>query len=83
MTAIANFAGLVITTLFAASAAVLLDWIFLKAMFRLMRPAAVKANPAESPTFARDRKAASTTASELVHGTRQIARYFAPAAVRR
>ena len=83
MIAIANFAGLVITTLFAASAAVLLDWILLKAMFRLMRPAAVKASTTQSLTFARDKKAAFTTATELVHGTRQIARHFAPAAVRR
>jgi len=71
MIAIANFAGLVITTLFAASAAVLLDWVFLQAMFRLMRPATAK--QAAVPTFS----------SELVHGTRQIARHFGPAAARR
>ena len=71
MVAIANFVVLVITTLFAASAAVLLDWIFLQAMFRLMRPATAK--PIAAPTFK----------SELVHGTRQIARHFSPAAARR
>lgn len=73
MIAVANFAGLVITTLFAASAAVLLDWIFLQAMFRLMKPAAAK------------HAAASRTAlgTELVQGTRQIARHFATSAVRR
>ncbi|HJZ63587.1 MAG TPA: hypothetical protein VKD70_04660 [Candidatus Acidoferrum sp.] len=75
MITIANFAVLVVSTLFAASAAVLLDWILLQALFRLMRPAAVRVSP--------PKKAASTTASELVHGTRQIARHFAPAAVRR
>ena len=77
MIAIANFAGLVITTLFAAAAAVLLDWVFLQAMFRLMRPAA--AGPSR-------KMAATTTAAfgaELVNGTRQIARHFGPAAVRR
>jgi len=76
MIAVANFAVLVISTLLAASAAVLLDWIFLQAMFRLMRPAAVRVSPPQ--------KASSTTlGSELVHGTRQIARQFGPAAVRR
>ena len=71
MDTVANFAVLVISTLLAASAAVLLDWILLQAMFRLMRPAATKQTPA--PTFR----------SELVHGTRQITRHFGPAAVRR
>lgn len=71
MIAVANFAVLVVSTLLAASVAVLLDWIFLQAMFRLMRPAAAKQTPA--PTFR----------PELVHGTRQIARHFSPAAVRR
>lgn len=69
MLAIANFAGLVITTLFAALAAVLLDWILLQAMFRLMKPATAKTVP--------------SFRSELVHGTRQIARQFGPAALRR
>ena len=82
MIAIAHFAGLVLTTIFAAAAAVLLDWLFLRAMFQLMRPAAashVQSGPLQ--------KAGPTTASrfgaELVHGTRQIARHFGPAAVRR
>jgi hypothetical protein len=69
MIAIAHFAGLAITTIFAAAAAVLLDWLFLQTMFRLMRPAAAKT----APTFC----------SELVHGTRELARHFGPAAVRR
>jgi hypothetical protein len=82
MIAIAHFAGLVLTTMFAAAAAVFLDWLFLRAMFQLMRPAA--ASHAQSGPL---RKAGPTTAStfgaELVHGTRQIARHFGPAAVRR
>ena len=35
MIAIAHFAGLAFATIFAASAAVLLDWILLRAMFQL------------------------------------------------
>jgi len=69
MIAMAHFAGLVITTIFAAAAAVALDWLFLRAMFRLMRPASAK-----KP---------STFRSELVNGTRELARQFGPAAVRR
>lgn len=73
MIAIANFTGLVITTFFAASAAVLLDWIFLQAMFRLMKPAAAKHVVPSRTAFG----------TELVQGTRQIARHFAASAVRR
>lgn len=73
MIAIAHFAGLVITTLFAAGAAVLLDWIFLRAMFQLMRPATAKAAAPSRSKFG----------SELVQGTRELARQFGAAAVRR
>ena len=69
MIAILHFAGLVLTTIFAAAAAVLLDWLFLRAMFQLMRPAAAK----RAPSFR----------SELVYGTRELARRFGPAAIRR
>jgi hypothetical protein len=72
MIAMAHFAGLVITTIFAAAAAVLLDWIFLQAMFHLMRPATAKAAKTP-PTFR----------SELVNGTRELVRQLGPAAVRR
>ena len=72
MVAIAHFAGLVVTTIFAAAAAVLLDWILLRAMFQLMRPATARA---ASPR--------SNFNAELVHGTREIARHFGPAALRR
>jgi hypothetical protein len=70
MIAIAHFAGLVFTTIFAAAAAVLLDWLFLRAMFQLMRPATAKQ---KAPTFG----------SELVQGTRELVRHLGPAAVRR
>lgn len=73
MIAIAHFLGLVVTTLFAAAAAVLLDWIFLRAMFQLMRPATAKRAVAPRSNFA----------SELVHGTREIARQFGAVALRR
>lgn len=72
MIAIAHFLGLVVTTLFAAAAAVLLDWIFLRAMFQLMRPATAKGAAPRS-----------NFGSELVHGTREIARQFGAAALRR
>ena len=70
MIAIAHFAGLVLTTIFAAAAAVLLDWLLLRAMFQLMRPATA-AKP--KPTFG----------AELVQGTRELVRHLGPAAVRR
>ena len=85
MIAMAHFAVLVITTIFAAAAAVLLDWLFLQAMFRLMRPAAVRPNSQHGePT----QKLAPTTrvttfGVELVHGTRELSRQFGSAAVRR
>jgi len=69
MIAIVHFAGLVLATIFAAAAAVLLDWLFLQATFQLMRPATAK-----QPASFR---------SELVRGTRELARHFGPAAVRR
>ncbi len=73
MIAIAHFAGLLVTTLFAAGAAVLLDWIFLRAMFQLMRPATAKAVVSSRSNFG----------SELVQGTRELARQFGTAAARR
>jgi hypothetical protein len=40
MIAILRFTTLVITTLFAAGAAALVNWLLLRATFQLMRPAA-------------------------------------------
>ena len=73
MIAIAHFAGLVVTTLFAAAAAVLLDWILLRAMFQLMRPATAKPAAASRSNFG----------SELVQGTRELARQLGAPALRR
>ena len=39
MMAILHFTTLVITTLFAAGAAALVNWLLLRATFQLMRPA--------------------------------------------
>ena len=46
MMAILHFTTLVITTLFAAGAAALVNWLLLRATFQLMRPAtAGRASP--------------------------------------
>jgi hypothetical protein len=62
MIAMLHFATLVVTTLFAAAAAVALDWLLLRAMFVLMRPAT--ARRANAP-------------SQLVRGTAELARAYA------
>jgi hypothetical protein len=61
-----HFAGLVVTTLFAAAAAVALDWVLLRAAFQLMRPAS-----ARRPRAVR---------TEVNSSTREFARQFAPQA---
>jgi hypothetical protein len=63
MIAMIHFATLVIATMFAAAAAVLFDWLLLRATFHLMRPATAR------QTFVH---------SELVRGTAQLTRAFAP-----
>jgi len=62
MIAMLHFATLVVTTLFAAAAAVALDWLLLRAMFVLMRPATARRVNAPS---------------QLVRGTAQLARAYA------
>lgn len=57
-----HFATLVLTTLLAAAAAFALDWMLLRAMFLLMRPAT-----------ARQR----TMSAALARGTVQLARAYA------
>jgi hypothetical protein len=63
MFAMLNFATLVVTTLFAAAAAVGFHWLLLRAMFVLMRPAT--ARRVNVPTH-------------LVRGTAQLARAYGP-----
>lgn len=62
MIAILHFATLVVTTLFAAAAAVGFNWLLLRSMFLLMRPATA-------------RRAASPT--RLSSGTVQLTRAYA------
>ncbi len=63
MIAILSLATLVITTMFAAAAAVGLNWLFLRAAFLMMRPATARRIPLRA---------------ELARGTAQLARAFAP-----
>lgn len=63
MIAMLHFATLVVTTIFAAAAAVGLNSMLLKVMFVLMRPATARRVPA--PT-------------QLVRGTAQLVRAYAP-----
>jgi hypothetical protein len=58
-----DFATLALTTVFAAAAAVAFDWMLLRAMFVLMRPAT--ARRVNAPTH-------------LVRGTAQWTRAYAP-----
>jgi hypothetical protein len=61
MIAMLNFATLVVTTIFAAAAAVALHWLFLQATFLMMRPATARRIPVRT---------------ELARGTAQLARAF-------
>jgi len=63
MIAMLHFATLVVTTIFAAAAAVAFDWMLLRAMFVLMRPATARRNPATP---------------QLARGTTHLARAYAP-----
>lgn len=62
MIAMLNFATLLVTTMFAAAAAIALHWLFLRAAFLMMQPATA-------------RRAAVRT--QLVRGTADLARAFA------
>jgi hypothetical protein len=61
MIAMLHFATLVITTMFAAAAAVGLHWLLLKAAFLMMRPATAQRVPVRT---------------ELVRGTAHLARAY-------
>ena len=63
MAAIMNFAILLTTTLLAAGAAVLLDWLLLRVAFQLMQPAAKRA-------------VVWSGRPELARGTRQLIRAY-------
>jgi len=61
MIAMGQFATLAITTMFAAAAAVGLNWLFLQAAFLMMRPATAQRIPLRA---------------ELARGTAQLARAY-------
>jgi hypothetical protein len=63
MIATLHFATLAVVAVFAGAAAFAIDWLLLRAMFALMRPA----------TAGR-----TTAGTNVVRGTRQLARAFAP-----
>ncbi len=62
MIATLHFATLVVTTLFAAAAAMGLHWLLLRAMFVLMRPATARR---------------VNVPAQLARGTAQLARAYA------
>jgi hypothetical protein len=63
MIAMLNFGGLVVATIIAAAAAVACNWLMLRVAFHLMQPAAIRK---------------TSVRTELVRGTEQLARAFAP-----
>jgi len=63
MIATLNLAALVVATMFAAAAAVTCNWLLLRVALQLMQPAAAKR---------------PTVRTELVRGTAELARVFAP-----
>jgi hypothetical protein len=70
MIGLLHFTTLVITTVFAAGAAALVNWLLLRATFQLMRPA----------TLGQSRSARSTqraTRLSLVPGTTRVAQAYA------
>ncbi len=48
MSAILNFAGLVLATIFALAVAVACNWLMLRMTFHLMQPAAVRKTPTQT-----------------------------------
>ena len=67
MIAMLHFATLAIATIFSVTAAVLLHWLLLRATFHLMRPATAGRTTTRSASRA-----------DLVRGTVQLTRAFAP-----
>ncbi|MHB8501970.1 MAG: hypothetical protein ACYDCG_15355 [Candidatus Acidiferrales bacterium] len=65
MIAMLHFATLVVVTIFAAAAAFGFDWMLLRAMFVLMKPATDRRPPAHAHV------------AHLAHGTTQLARPYA------
>jgi hypothetical protein len=72
MGAIAQFAVLTLTTIFAGILAFAMAWAFLLGAFHLMQPAAVRRSSTRSTP-----RVAQEFPSDLVPGTRAAARQFA------
>ncbi len=72
MIATLNLAGLVLATMFAAAAGVACNWLLLRVALQLMQPAAVR-KTLEGAAAKR-----TTVRTELVRGTAELARVFAP-----
>lgn len=70
MTGLLHFTTLVITTMFAAGAAVLVNWLLLRATFQLMRPATAS-------KVVNGASAKSATRLSLVPGTTRVAQAYA------
>ena len=70
MIGLIHFTTLVITTMFAAGAAVLVNWLLLRATFQLMRPAT-------AGKAANNGAAKGATRLGLVPGTTRVAQAYA------
>jgi hypothetical protein len=64
MSAMVQLATLIVATMFAAAGAAAFNWLLLRGAFLMMRPATARRIPAAGV--------------ELVRGTRQAARAYAP-----
>ena len=71
MDAMGQFAVLTLTTIFAGILAFGMAWVFLRAAFHLMQPAAVRNTRRSAP------RVSQQFPSDLVPGTRAAARQFA------
>jgi hypothetical protein len=74
MIAALHFITLVVTTMFAAAAAVFVNWVLLRGAFLLMRPAAAGRTASKS---AQGVSGSTVGGIHLVSGTVQVARAYA------
>lgn len=74
MIAAVHFITLVVTTMFAAAAAVFVNWVLLRGAFLLMRPAAAGRAVSKS---AQGVSSSAAGGIHLVSGTAQVARAYA------
>lgn len=74
MIAALHFITLVVTTMFAAAAAVFVNWVLLRGAFLLMRPAAAGRTAGKA---AQGISGSAAGGIHLVSGTEQVARAYA------